>query len=378
MDDYKKILSDVARIVEKKTGIPAYERTVLNVLNAISITKDVFWISRYAREAFNLVVAILKELEKEKIIAFQDGVRLTDKGKKILDTIGYEARIEVCDMCKGRRVLLDILPGDVVKEFIKIQKERPPPIQQYDQGYVTPETTLARVAYMYHKGDLKGREIIFLGDDDLVSIAVGLTHMARRIAVIDIDERLTDFIAKKSKEYGLNIEILTTDRRKPLPEELSQKFDVFQTDPLETVAGFRVFVGRGIATLKGPRCAGYFYLTLVDSSLDKSRDIQHILLEEFKVVINMNGQAFLADYLSSDCIRTIGINIVSTQLGQTSKIQTSGKIIIPSANFTEPIVYLGAQGAILQQAPTTGCVIILGRVLSSNSFLIDIEMLYKN
>lgn len=285
MDDYKKILSDVARIVEKKTGIPAYERTVLNVLNAISITKDVFWISRYAREAFNLVVAILKELEKEKIIAFQDGVRLTDKGKKILDTIGYEARIEVCDMCKGRRVLLDILPGDVVKEFIKIQKERPPPIQQYDQGYVTPETTLARVAYMYHKGDLKGREIIFLGDDDLVSIAVGLTHMARRIAVIDIDERLTDFIAKKSKEYGLNIEILTTDLRKPLPEELSQKFDVFQTDPLETVAGFRAFVGRGIATLKGPRCAGYFYLTLVDSSLDKWRDIQHILLEEFKVVI---------------------------------------------------------------------------------------------
>lgn len=285
MKDYRKILSSIARNVEKVVGIPAYERTVLNVLNAVAITSDVFWISRYAKEAFNLVVAILKELEKEKFVVFDGGVKLTAKGREVLRTIEYEAKIETCDKCKGRRVLLDILPSDVVEEFIKIQKERPEPIQEYDQGYVTPETTLARVAYMHYKGDLKGNEIILLGDDDLVSIAIGLTNMAKRIVVIDIDKRLTDFIARKSREYGLNIEILTTDLRKPLPEGLSRKFDVFQTDPLETVPGFRAFVGRGIATLRGPRCAGYFHLTLVDSSLDKWRKIQQILLDEFRVVI---------------------------------------------------------------------------------------------
>ncbi len=285
-NEYNTLVVSIAEKVEESTGIPAYPRTVLNVLNAIRFADDIFWISRYSREAFNLVVAIIKELKNRGFVSYDNGrAVLTPKGENLLSSIGYEAKIIHCDKCKGRRVLNDLISSGVIEEFLKIQKERPQPIRKYDQGYVTPETTLARVAYMYYRGDLKGRDIIMLGDDDLVSIAVGLTGYARRVAVVDIDDRLTKFIAKVSRDYGLNIEILTMDLRKPLPDDVAGQYDVFQTDPLETVKGFRAFVGRGIATLKGPRCAGYFYLTLVDSSLDKWREIQNILVHEFRVVI---------------------------------------------------------------------------------------------
>ncbi len=285
-DEWIHVVEKIAKKAEEQSGIPAYARSVFNVINAIRFADNIFWVARYSREAFNLVVAIVEELRKEGLVSFADGrITLTRAGQEILNKASYEARIETCEKCKGRRVSPEILPEDIVEEFMRIQNKRPPPIRVYDQGYVTPDTTLARVAYMHYRGDLRGREIIVLGDDDLVSIAIGLTGMARRIVVIDIDERLTKFISEVSKEYGLGIEILTTDLRKPLPDELSRKFDVFQTDPLETISGFRAFVGRGIATLKGPRCAGYFYLTLIDSSLDKWREIQRILVGEFNVVL---------------------------------------------------------------------------------------------
>ena len=280
------LLEKIARFAEEKTGIPAYPRTVLNVLNAIRLSKDFFWIVRYSREPFNLVVEIVKKLNEFNLVEFRDGVVLSDKGKKFLDEVKYEADIRVCDRCKGRIVLFDeILDEDVVKSFIEIQKGRPEAIQEFDQGYVTPETTLSRVAYMHYRGDLRGRDIIMIGDDDLVSIAIGLTGLAHKIAVIDIDERLTKFISNVSEEYGLGIEIYTMDLRDPLPDNVYRKFDVFQTDPLETIPGLKLFLGRGIASLKGPRCSGYFYLTLVDSSLDKWRRVQEILTSEFKVVI---------------------------------------------------------------------------------------------
>ncbi|MCR8433473.1 MAG: bis-aminopropyl spermidine synthase family protein [Crenarchaeota archaeon] len=280
------LLLEIAKNAEKKTGIPAYPRSVLNVMSAAALSNNVFWVARYSREAFNLLIEILKELEKRNLVNLQAGVELTEEGKKLLQDVGYEIKFRICDHCKGRTILFDeILDKDVVREFIKIQENRPPAIQEFDQGFVTSETTLARVAYMYYRGDLRNRDIIILGDDDLLSIAVGLTNLANRIVVIDIDKRLTEFIQRVSNEYGLRIEVYTEDLRRPLPEDLCRKFDVFQTDPLESLNGFKVFVGRGIAALRGERCAGYFYLTLVDASIDKWREIQRLLLTEFNVVI---------------------------------------------------------------------------------------------
>jgi len=276
----------IAKEVEEKTGIPTYLRSLENILLALNKTNNFWLIVRYSGEPLNLVAESLKYLAKNNYVLFDgDKIKLSTKGIEYISSnfIGYEKH--TCTSCRGRGITIDRLGDDVVKDFLKIHDNRPKAIQEYDQGYVAPEITLARVALMDSYGDIRGRRILILGDDDLVSLAIGLTKVAREIAVVEIDKRLTDYINKISKDYGFDIEIYTMDLRKPLPKELLGRFDTFQTDPPETIKALKLFIGRGIAALHGERCAGYFGLTRIDASLDKWLRFQQILTNEFRVVI---------------------------------------------------------------------------------------------
>lgn len=162
---------------------------------------------------------------------------------------------------------------------MEIQKNRPEPIREYDQGYITPSSAISRVAFAMENNDIQNKDIIVLGDDDLLSIAIALTGKAKRIKVLEIDDRIVEFIKNVGEKYDLNIDVEKFDLREPLPEELVGSFDTFFCDPTETLAAFRAFVAKGIATLKSPRCAGYFGITRVESSLDKWKKMQKALLE---------------------------------------------------------------------------------------------------
>ncbi|MFN4182145.1 MAG: bis-aminopropyl spermidine synthase family protein, partial [bacterium] len=121
--------------------------------------------------------------------------------------------------------------------------------------------------------------ILILGDDDLVSIALMLTGKPSRIVVLEIDDRLTDFISRNARILGFSaLEVRKSDLRHPLTEDLIGKFDVFETDPTESYSGFRLFLTRGAVSLRGLRCAGYFGLTRLESSLWKWRKMQQFLL----------------------------------------------------------------------------------------------------
>ncbi|MBC7130770.1 bis-aminopropyl spermidine synthase family protein, partial [Candidatus Bathyarchaeota archaeon] len=85
-----------------------------------------------------------------------------------------------------------------------------------------------------------------------------------------------EFLEKINQDYGFSIEFMQYNVAEPLPDELRGKFDVFSSEPLETLSGLRAFIGRGTACLK-EYGSGYFGLTHYEASLKKWLAIQKLL-----------------------------------------------------------------------------------------------------
>jgi predicted methyltransferase len=217
-------------------------------------------------------VNIINELYEEGVIK-TDGKYIYLKKPVPKEEIFTSVR---CPKCLGRAVLPKKL-NPLVKKFKKLTSERPKPLVSLLQGYMRPEDVFARIALMHEYGDVEEKSIILVGDDDLVSIGLALTRMPQRITVIDADERLGDFLEKISKNHGLNIEFINHDVSNPLPKELRQKFDVFVTDPLETLSGLRAFLSRAVSALKPCGSSGYFGLTTLEASPTKWLWLQKFL-----------------------------------------------------------------------------------------------------
>ncbi len=283
-----EILEQIAREAEENTQVPAYPRSVEKVIAAVMSSSDFWKIVDLSDEPLPLVAEILKLLNKRDLVVFEgDQILLTEAGAELAS----KAKIEpfashVCPRCKGRGVVIDDLK-EAYEKFLKIQEERPPAIHQFDQGYVTPENTFARVALADSRGDLRGKKVIVLGDDDLMSIALALSGLPEKVTILEIDERLVNFIKEVSDKYNLGIDARVHDLRQPLPEDVVGAYDTFFTDPPETVEAIKAFVGRGVATLKAERCAGYFGVTRRESSLDKWRRIQKVLLDMGLVITDL-------------------------------------------------------------------------------------------
>ncbi|MCS7132079.1 MAG: bis-aminopropyl spermidine synthase family protein [Hadesarchaea archaeon] len=205
------------------------------------------------------------------------GIRLTQKGAEAVDGRSTAYASSVCDRCAGKGILPEGRFEDVLSEFKKLVRGRPSPSLSFFQGYMREEDVVARAALMHLRGDLHRREIVLVGDDDLLSIALCLTGMPSRVCVLDVDERLGDFIRRVARERGFDVEFRRYDVSEPLPEDLVGAFDVFSSEPLETLSGLRAFVARGVSCL-GEDGVGYLGLTLLEASLKKWAAVERLLL----------------------------------------------------------------------------------------------------
>lgn len=206
-----------------------------------------------------------------------DKLYLTEKGlekvnKKIID---FKSRR--CDLCEGRGITFNGKFKEVMEEFFKIVKDRPQPDVNFFQGYMREIDVIARVSLIHYHNDLADRSFILIGDDDLFSVALALTGLPSRILVLDIDARLGEYLNSVCNKYGLNIEFQQYDVSDPLPKDFLGKFDVFSSEPLETLSGLRAFLSRGISCLKEGG-VGYIGLTTAESSVKKWRAVEMMLL----------------------------------------------------------------------------------------------------
>lgn len=207
-----------------------------------------------------VTAAIKRELIKAGALEQDRGVRCTPGGMTwIEEERGY--------MGLNRQLHRDLLHDtpwsdevkDVLTQLKKLFSMRPSVDVRVDQSKCTPETSLRRAILCLRQHALIGKRILCVGDDDLVSVSIGLLlqrlfpdgrHTATRIDVLDIDMRFVQFIEDSAREWALPVQCHPIDLRNPIPENLQGHYDSFFTDPPYTLQGMSLFVSRGIQALK--------------------------------------------------------------------------------------------------------------------------------
>lgn len=160
---------------------------------------------------------------------------------------------------------------ETVELIVNCQKFRPVPKREFDQFLATPETTARRASLLNFFGDIRGKRLLFLGDDDLTSLAIASFRTAGEIVVLDIDERILETIKTVSNEQDFKVKTLIYDARNKFPTSLQGKSDVVFTDPPYTPAGMELFISRSIEALDLKNQAVRLYACYGSSDRAKER-----------------------------------------------------------------------------------------------------------
>ena len=261
------------------------ERVLAEMLNS----SDPWRVAGHAKVDFAHYVKTLRSLVRKGLISIGGAeILLTEKGMKLVREINLLPAEEISGRVETAR-----------RDFIKVIRRRPQTATVYDQGYMTLNSVFRRVSLIARMGDASGKNIAVLGDDDLISVALCLAVEPRHVTVLEVDERLVAFIGEVAAELGLPITATRWDLRDPLPVKYEGQFDTFVTDPSETMAGLKMFLGRGLFTLRGGEgAAGYFGLTEIEASHKKWGAFQQWLLKTYPVAIThiLPGYAYYENW----------------------------------------------------------------------------------
>jgi len=225
----------------------------------------------------------LKTMMEQGWVVYQEGkFFLSSSGEKIAASFSPAQEVR-CPYCRGG-YNLNVFPK--AREFYsRLIEGRPLPDPRFDQGFMTPDDIFARVAFMYERGDIEGQRILLLGDDDLLSLALSATGLPKSVTVLEVDNRLVDFIEKRRGENNFDLEVYRYNATDPYPLE-DHTFSVFVTDPVESEKGLKVTLSRGAQALH-TRGALYFGLTTIESSWQKWYKIEKALLDMNFVVTDV-------------------------------------------------------------------------------------------
>lgn len=110
------------------------------------------------------------------------------------------------------------------------------PDSNFNQNFVTPDTSVRRILYASTRDDLNGKNLFFLGDDDLTSVVAAKLYPQSKIFVLDIDEELLSSINSCAERYGLsNLNTILYNAFDPLPNVLYNKANIVWCDPSKDV-----------------------------------------------------------------------------------------------------------------------------------------------
>lgn len=257
-------VAQAARLREGPAGVEAFLRQLQreSPLATAELARRLGW-------PVPVAAAVRGELERAGLLVrTPGGSALSAAGLALVSgVLGLAAREDaLCPTCAGRRIVVDPARwGELLARMEDVHGHNPTVDTTLDQSHGTPETALRRALAMYQEGALEGKDVLVLGDDDLVSVALGLLSLppapsppstggmgakAARLVVLDIDPRFLAHIAAAARKYGFLLDTVQHDLREPLPESLRAAFDTVETDPPYTLPGLGLFLSRALQALR--------------------------------------------------------------------------------------------------------------------------------
>lgn len=249
--------------VNKNVSIEEGKKTIENILITIYFKEGISTkeLARNSLLPIPVVAAIKKEFIKKGLVIQDRGIRLTIKGRHFVEEqLGFKKINSDLYM----KLLME--PWKEHREIIEIKEElwdffdnRPQVDVTIDQSKSSIDTSLKRAILCLKDYYLVGKRILCLGDDDLVSVALGFLlkklfnntiNYTTKITVMDIDERIIDYISDIAIKEDLPIKCEYVDLKMPLADNFKNQFDCFFTDPPYTLEGMNLFLSRGIEALR--------------------------------------------------------------------------------------------------------------------------------
>lgn len=270
------------------------QKVIINFLCLISSKTNCT--SKYLIRKLGLPQVHLYRLIKEFTDILVPNVRYIVVKKELIEEIANFSKMMIFENKVNNH-------KDIKKIIQKYQRIRPEPDRNFDQFNATIPTTIKRVVKLAKNGDLRDKEIAFLGDDDLVSIGVALTGQCKKITVFEIDDRLNKLIVQISKENDLQIEVVKQDLTKPIDKSYFDKYDLVFTDPPYTKEGINIFLNQAIRLIK-KNFLGRIYLCYGNSDRAREREveIQKLILEHnliIKIKLNQYNEYQGAESIGS-------------------------------------------------------------------------------
>ncbi|KQT57344.1 MULTISPECIES: bis-aminopropyl spermidine synthase family protein [unclassified Aureimonas] len=329
----RDLLDDVAEATDLREGREGVALVLRTAFRAGALPlRD---LAKLVRMPLPVLGAVRRELETRGLLDRGQGVELSEAGLAVCrDTLGLSARHDPrCSCCAGRGIVLDAALESVVAAMAAHIADGPPVDVTLDQAPCTPETSVLRAMAMHEAGALEGRDILILGDDDSLSVALSLLGRAigakpKRLTVLELDPARIRQLQDAGERHGYPVEIVPHDLREPLPPELHRRFDTFQTDPPYTVDGMSLFVSRGLEGLRRePGLPGF--LSFGDLAPDDMLDIQARLTDMGLVATRIRPS--FNTYAGASILGSVG------QLIELRTTKRTRALTEADASFTAPI-----------------------------------------
>ena len=229
--------------------------------------------------------SVLRALAKERAELFEeagDRFRLSAAGRRAL----AESR-------RARALGAELSNEALVADLAELATGRGSIKRELDQVYATLPSVVRRARMLVSEG-LAGERLLFLGDDDLASVATRrLLGAEARLEVLELDPELVALLS----EAG--VAVRAHDLREPLPKGLRGACGAVFTDPPYALEGFGLFVARAIEAL---RPEGVLYLAFGSSRRAPDRALaKQRLLAEAGLVIREVRRDF-AEYEGAESI----------------------------------------------------------------------------